>query len=142
MLQLRFEPDTDGTGELFVHAESDGFAGRASAWFSFDQIRQFGEQLATRFPLQPGEALTLAGGYWRHGAQPPQLEEALVELRVYPVGTTGAVGIAVALTEGRHEGQRPDSRAHVRLELFTDYQTLQTLGHGITGLVQGGTVGL
>lgn len=138
LLQLRFEPDTDQTGELFVHAESEGFAGCASAWFGFRQIREFGQQLATRLPLRPGEVLTLQGGYWSSDPAQPTLEETIVGLKVYPVGTTGTIGIAVELKEGVHQGQRAISRAYVRLELLTDYQTLQTLGRGITSLVEGG----
>ena len=138
ILQLRFEPDTDQTGELFVHAESEGFAGRASAWMGFHQIREFGEKLATRFPLSQDEVVTLQGGYWASGTAKPTLEETLVGLKVYPVGTTGTIGIAVELMEGDYQGQRAISRAQVRLELLTDYQTLQAFGRGITSLVEGG----
>ena len=141
-LQLRFEPDTDQTGELFVHAESEGFAGRASAWFGFRQLREFGEQLATRFPLRPDEVLTLQGGYWSSDPAQPILEQTLVGLKVYPVGVTGTIGIAVELMEGVYQGQRAISRAQVRLELLTDYQTLQVFGRGITSLVEGGIRGV
>lgn len=137
-LHLRFEPDTDQTGELFVQAESESYAGTASAWFHFREVRGFGEQLATHFPLQQGEELVLKGGYWASGTEHPVLEETLVGLTVYAVGTTGTLAIAVELMEGKYEGQRARSRAQVRLELLTDYQTLQTFGRGIACLVQGG----
>lgn len=137
-LHLRFQPDTDETGELFVRAERDGFAGAASAWFTFGEVRKFGEQLASQFPLPQGSALTMKGGYWARGTQHPSLEETLVGLTVYAVGSTGTVGIAVELMEGVYEGQRAASRAHVRLEILTDSQTLQSFGLAVASLVLGG----
>lgn len=137
-LHLRFVPDTDQTGELFVHAESEGFAGAASAWFHFREISEFGELLAARCPLPPGETLTLKGGYWETGTQRPQLEETLVGLTVYAVGTTGKMAVGVELMAGSYEGQRAASRAQVRLEILTDCGALRTFGEAIAGLVQGG----
>ncbi len=143
-LHLRFVPDTDQTGELFVHAESEGFAGAASAWFHFREIREFGELLTARCPLPPGETLTLKGGYWETGTQRPRLEETLVGLTVYAVGTTGTTAVGVELMDGTYDGQRKASRAQVRLEILSDCSTLRTFGEAIAGLVQGGerTVGL
>ena len=33
MLILKWQPDDDGTGELFVEASANGFSGKGKAWF-------------------------------------------------------------------------------------------------------------
>ena len=38
-LRLHFEPDTDGTGELFAQVQHDVFAGAGSAWFGHEEVR-------------------------------------------------------------------------------------------------------
>ena len=136
-LELRFEPDTDGTGELFATVACGPFAGAGSAWFGTAQLQAFGCRLRDTYPLPADADVTLEGGYWQSGAQPPVLAEVLLGLRVQAVGSTGCVGVQIELMDGRHEGQRPRSRAQVRVELLTQYEALRHFGAGLVELAQG-----
>jgi hypothetical protein len=135
-LQLQFNRDTDGTGELVVYASRDRYSGAAAAWFSDRKIEAFGRALIDSFPLNPGSNLRLEGGYWKSGANPPELEQVLVGICVYPVDAVGAVGIRVELREGKAIGLREESRARASFEILTSYEPLQTFGYRILNLLQ------
>jgi len=143
-LQLRFEPDTDGTGELFARVRRGEYSGAGSAWFGCDQVESFGQALRETYPIPAGTALELRGGYWKHGATPPELEDVLLGITVCQASSTGAVAVRVEVMDGRYEGQRQESRARLYLELQTDYQSLADFGVGIAQLVrvQGSTASL
>jgi len=136
-LELRFEADTDGTGELFASVACGPWSGAASAWFSAAQLQAFGGRLRDSYPLAPEAELLLQGGYWQRGAQPPLLQDVLLGLRVYPLGSSGRIGVQVELMDGCHEGQRPRSRAQLRVELRTEYQALHDFGAGLIELAKG-----
>ncbi|HZF79413.1 MAG TPA: hypothetical protein VEZ89_06445 [Rubrivivax sp.] len=136
MLQLRWQPDTDGTGELFVYVQRGRYSGEGSAWFHDRELEDFGARLRDTFPLIPGSTLSLQGGHWKSGSSPPVLEDVLVGISVYPVGPNGAIGVKVDVMDGYHERQRQESRAQLTLELLTDYEPLRELGNGILQLLR------
>jgi hypothetical protein len=135
-LERRFQPDTDGTGELFADVRRNDYAGAGSAWFHFNEIERFGRLLGSTFPMPPNTEISLRGGYWRSGAQPPELQDVLLGLKVYPVGTTGTIGVRVEVMDGCFEGQRPESRAKLSLELLTDYESIKNFGESTAQLVR------
>lgn len=127
-LELRFKPDSDGMGELFASASGGYFSGAGEAWFSAKEIQSFGERLQSCFPLAPDTELRLEGGYWEPGRSPAKLEEVLLGIRIYPVGTTGQIGVHLDLAEGVHQEQRPESRARASFELMASYEDLHRFG--------------
>ncbi|PZP35171.1 MAG: hypothetical protein DI603_04665 [Roseateles depolymerans] len=137
-LELRYQPDTDGTGELFARARSGDFLGAGSAWFSEAELLAFGTRLQTCYPLTPGTELQIQGGYWAPNSSPPRLQEVLLGLRVYALGITGGVGLQVELADPIHEHQRPESRGRACFELATSYDELQRFGAQIQSLLRPG----
>jgi hypothetical protein len=137
VLRLHFEPDSDGTGELFVEVAHGAFAGVGSAWFNAQELRAFGEQLQTTFPIPAGAPLELRGGFWDSNAQ--AVQQLHVELRVYPIGGVGTVGFRVTLATPVHREERPDSQCTVAVELQTKYEQLRAFGEAVAGLVVGGS---
>ena len=135
-LDLRFEPDTDGTGELFASARRDGFSGAGSAWFSEKCLLDFGARLPACFPLPPGADIRIEGGYWLPGGSPPRLAEILVGVRVYPVGALGAIGVRLELGDGQYEHQRPESRGRACFELMASYEEIQRFGAQVVQLLR------
>lgn len=133
-LDLRFAPDTDGTGELFAFAQRGDFSGAGSAWFGESAVRAFGARLQACFPLLPDAEIRLQGGVWESGSSPPRLAEVLVSIRVYPVGSTGAIGVHLELGEGVYERQRQESRARASFELIATYEGIQRFGAQLTQL--------
>lgn len=134
-LELRFEPDTDGTGELCASASCGHFSGAGAAWFSEGEIRTFGAKLQSCFPLAPGAELRLEGGYWESHSVPPRLKDVLLGIRVYPVGSTGGIGVHLRLEDGRYEQQRAESRASASFELIATYEDIQRFGAQIQRLL-------
>ena len=134
-VDLRFQLDTDGTGELFAYVRRDDFAGAGSAWFRCSEVEAFGRMLACTFPMPPNSEICLQGGYWKAGLHPPALQDVLVGLRVYPVGAMGSIGVRVEVMEGCFEGQRQESRARLSLELLTDYESIRAFGESTAQLV-------
>ncbi len=135
LLELRFKPDTDGTGELVAQVRRGDYAGVGSAWFHCTEIQAFGRLLATTFPMPPNTEITLQGGYWRDGADPPELQEVLLRLQVYPVGAMGSIGVRVEVMDGYFGVQRKESRAKLSLELLTDYESIKAFGESAARLV-------
>jgi hypothetical protein len=134
-LELRFEPDTDGTGELFAFVYRDTFAGSGSAWFNLSQVETFGASLANTFPIPKGAEISLEGGYWQSGVNPPRLKEVLLGLRVYSVNATGSIGIHVEVMEGQYDGQREESRSKLSIELLTEYESIRRFGLHISHML-------
>ncbi|WP_121455425.1 hypothetical protein [Acidovorax sp. 106] len=138
-LRLWFEFDSDGTGELFAEVTSGKFSGTGSAWFDAQALLEFGETLASAYPLPSDTPLSLEGGYWaKSGAV---IEQLHLGLRFYPIGSIGKVGCRVTLATPVHEGQdRPEAQSMVAVELNTNYEQLRTFAHSIEALAKGAIV--
>ena len=134
-LELRFEPDTDGTGELCASASCGHFSGAGAAWFSEGEVRTFGAKLQSCFPLAPGAELRLEGGYWDSYSVPPRLKDVPLGIRVYPVGSTGGIGVHLRLEDERYEQQRAESRGSASFELIATYEDIQRFGAQIQRLL-------
>jgi hypothetical protein len=68
---------------------------------------------------------------------PPELEEVLMGIRVYPIGITGSIAALVEVMDGRYVNQRENSRAALRLELRTDHQSIYDFGKSLCWLAKG-----
>lgn len=135
-LELRFEPDTDGIGELFASARCERFAGAGSAWFREAEILAFATQLRACFPMAQGTELRLEGGHWESSISGTVLKEVRLGIRIYPVGSTGAIGIHLRLGEPAYEQQRPESRRQASFELMASYEDLARWGAQIQHMLQ------
>ena len=134
-LSLRFEDDNDGTGELFAEVQHGRFSGIGSAWFGVAELEAFGQALQDRFPLQLDSPITLRGGYWAKTAV-TELEQLHLGLRVYPIGSTGLVGIKVELSTPVHANVRLESQCSVAVELQTNYEPLRTFGRDLVAVAR------
>jgi len=134
-LQLRLEPDDDGTCELFAEVRQGQFSGAASAWFGLAEIQAFGQTLQDQFPLQPGNPITLEGGFWARSG-PTKIEEVHLGIKVYPIGGLGLVGVKVMLATQVHGGVRSESQCSVTVELQSNCEPLRSFGQGIVAIAQ------
>lgn len=133
-LRLTLLRDSDGTAELFVEASASGFSGRASAWFSEEQIEEFGEQLAA-FPIVAEHPPLLQGGFWAREGH--SLEQCHVSLRVVPVDRRGTLAIQVRLETPLWQGDSPESQCRAALTVRTDYASLQEFSRAVVELAAG-----
>jgi hypothetical protein len=134
---LRYLSDGDGTGKLLVHVQNAQFRGASSAWFGEDELLAFAHSLATSFPLKSGEKPSIQAGFPYAEQAESEFQQVHVAITVYPVGTTGAIGVQIKLATPLYEGERPDSQSAVVIELLTRYGPLQDFGHQLQALVQG-----
>jgi len=135
VLKLRFEADTDGTGELFAEAHSGGYSGIGSAWFNENQLIGFAQNLASAYPLRQDEPLKLEGGFYsKSGAG---LEQLHLGLKFYPIGSTGQIGCRVVLNTPTYEHNRPDSQSSLAVELHTTYEQLGAFARSLEALAKG-----
>ncbi len=103
--------------------------------FSEGEVRTFGAKLQSCFPLAPGAELRLEGGYWDSYSVPPRLKDVLLGIRVYPVGSTGGIGVHLRLEDERYEQQRAESRGSASFELIATYEDIQRFGAQIQRLL-------
>ena len=133
-LQLRYEHDCDGSGELFAEACCGAFSGAGSAWFRQTELLAFGESLYRSFPIPAGTEIRLEGGWWKHDEGQFRLADVRLGLRVYPLGLTGTVAIRVELAEGdSREEAREDSQSRARFEICTGYEEIRRFGAELAG---------
>jgi len=137
-LRIEWSPDTDGTGALTVTASDGCFAGRGSAWFNRQEVDAFGVALRDTFPLQTVIGLEYPpAGYRSEGLVGEMPDFAL---RVYPVGSTGQIGIQLRLAAEVYRFMRPERLCRVLLELQTDHEALRRLGAAMVTMLQDGGV--
>ena len=122
-LSARFESDTDGTGELFVQVEREGFRGVGSAWFQVSVMIEFARKLENTYPFPPDARFELNGGYLN--SPEGTLKELHVGLAVYPVGTLGEIGLQVHLESKVINDFRLDAKNVLSVEMFTNYEPLR-----------------
>jgi hypothetical protein len=136
-LGLRYEPEGDGTGLLKARVQTASFSGQSEAWFGEEQLLSFARALADTFPLPTHFNLQLKAGapYTDRGTS--EQHPPYVAISVYPIGTTGAIGIRVELASPIYEAERPEAQSTVGLELITRYGPLQKFASELISVVQG-----
>jgi len=135
ILKLRFQPDIDGTGELFAEAHSGGYSGIGSAWFDGSQLISFAQSLASAYPLRQDEPIKLAGGFYSKSGE--GIEQLHLGLNFYPIGSTGQIGCRVVLNTPTYENSRPDSQSSLTVELHTNYEQLGAFARSLEALAKG-----
>jgi hypothetical protein len=109
------------------------FAGASSAWFQREEIERFAATLVSAYPLDSSSPVTLVGGIW--GKPNSGIEQPLISLSFYPVGSLGRVGCRVLLATPSSE-QWPESRSRVEVELLTSYEGVRDFSRGLRGILK------
>ncbi len=133
-LRLTLEPDDDGTCELFAEVSVNGFCGKGSAWFNLEELKALSKELMT-YPLRRDSLPTVAGGYWSKGKK-DELEQTHLFIKPYPIGSTGTVGVRIELATPLYESDRPESQHVVKVEIKTDYNSLESFAKQLEQLAK------
>lgn len=114
-IRIRFRPDDEWVGELWVSASANGFSGTGEAWFDKEGLREFAHAI-TAFPLPEDTAPEITGGLGGNAKLAPQ---QLVMLKFEPHDAQGAVRATVHLETERKSGESlgPNSEATIRFLL-------------------------
>jgi hypothetical protein len=127
VVEIRWQPEGDGTGKLTVLASANDYSGRASAWFDAASVAQFAE-LLEGFPLPSTEPIELASGF---------TDQEQIGIRVGPVGVKGQISVAVHLATPRWPDTRAESVQDVRLEVLTTYEHVGRFAGELAAVVRG-----
>jgi hypothetical protein len=133
-LKLAFADYEYGTGELFAYAETGGFAGRASAYFDIFRIEEFANALS-EYPLPLRQRCSLASGFGPRAPEP--LHEEHLSIEVYPIDSTGHIGVQVRMATPLWNDTRPDSQRTAKLELLTTYEPLGRFSRDLLAVIKG-----
>ena len=134
-LRLRFKSYMDGTGDLIVEVQCNGFSGNSSACFGETELIEFAKNLASTFPLPPGAPLTIEGGFWSKSGS--GIEQQHVGLQFYPIGSVGQVGCRVLLSTPVYAHERPESQSSLSVELHTTYEQLGVFAKSLELITKG-----
>lgn len=133
-LRLTLEPDDDGTCELFAVVSANGFSGKGSAWFNLSDLVELAKEFMT-YPLRPENLPIIAGGCWIKDKK-GELEQTHLLIKPYPIGSAGELGIRVELATPLYESDRPESQHVVKVEIRTDYNSLESFGKQLKELAK------
>jgi hypothetical protein len=135
-LEVRYAPDTDGTGKLYVAAATCGFAGESSAWFDTIGLIEFAEALSA-YPLAEGTPVEIHGGFRANEEMGRPVQEH-VGLSVEPVGGRGQIRVRIhlatpvwpneAVTVPHHDVRLVFLTSYERLRYFSDHMVLTIRG--------------
>ena len=134
-VSLRFVDDHDGTGELFVVARANGFAGRSSAWLGVDELLSFAAHLVP-MPIANDPPPSIRGGFF---GQPGSagLAQEHVAIEVRRASSTGQLAVAVHLATPVGPGDDPQRQHDLHLEPYTTYERLRQFGRDIRDMAEG-----
>jgi hypothetical protein len=136
-LGLRYEPDGDGTGLLKARVQTVSFSGQSESWCREEELLSFAQALATTFPLPASCNLQLKASSPYAARGTSEQHPSPVSIAVYPVGTTGAIGIRIDLASPIYEAERPETQSTVGLELITRYGPLREFANELISMVLG-----
>ena len=93
-LAYRFDDDpNDDFGWLDVSVVGDKFSGRGGFWVQWQDVKEFGQELAT-YPILPSAPLRAAWGY-----EPWEGDALVVSLEIAPADTRGNIAVKVWLRD-------------------------------------------
>ncbi len=134
-LRLSLEPDgDDGTCELFAAVSVNGFSGKGSAWFNLCDLEKLAKEFMV-YPLRPENLPIIAGGFWGKEKK-GELEQTHLLIKPYPIGNTGELGVRIELATPLYESDRPECQHVVKVEIRTDYNSLESFGKQLKELAK------
>lgn len=130
---LRLEPDTDGTGELFVCVRAGAFSGAASAYFALSELEAFAERLGEH-PL-PGAPIEIEGGAYDRLGTGRRIKG--VRISAAAVGGLGQVRVTVDLASQLQNPADPSGQDRVVTHLLAYASDLDRFRSQIGAMLNG-----
>ena len=129
--RYRFSGDpNDDFGWLDVKVEGEQFSGKGGFWVQWQDVKEFGERLAT-YPILADAPIEAAWGY-----EPWEGDSLVVGVEVAPADKRGNLAIQVWLRDYAENGEGNPSNC-VRTTFNANYPELETFRHAIARLMDG-----
>lgn len=133
LLRLRFAPEDEWHGELTAEVSARGFAGRGSAWFAVEELRQFVAALSA-FPLEAQALPSITGGF---GDRAETLEQVHLAIAFAPHDLRGNVRATIQLATQVWNGDSIDLQAIVKVGFLVTYADLDRFASAFGGHLTG-----
>ena len=134
-LHLRFDPEDEWHGQLIATVSSNGFEGRANAWFATDELRQFSMALTT-YPLRTEALPHISGGF---GSEPgaPEPEQIHLSIDVAPHDARGRLRVTVRLATEVWGTQDSDLGCNATVRFIATYGDIAPFVSAVSALAEG-----
>ena len=129
--RYRFSGDpNDDFGWLDVKVEGDQFSGKGGFWVQWQDVKEFGDRLAT-YPILPDAPIEASWGY-----EPWEGDSLFVSVKVAPADKRGDLAVQVWLRDYTENGEGQPSNC-VRTTFKANYPELENFRHSIARLMDG-----
>lgn len=135
-LKMSINRQDDGTGELFIEFETNGFCGRGSAYFDLKFLEEKAAEFA-QYPLPADRSVCIEGGYWTND-DPQKLSQEVIHISAFPTNSTGEIGLQVRVCEPYYGVEnKPYIRYSASVELKASYEEIGIFSKRLIHLVRG-----
>ena len=131
-LNFRVEAVEDGTGDLFLAVDYQGFSGSASCCMDLAALREAAKEFAL-YLLPADRTVRLEGGYFASDMK--SLVQTHLHVSAVPIDSIGNVGLSVSLAVPNDEGIST-YRASLSCEFPVSYEQLKDLSQGLIALAE------
>jgi hypothetical protein len=133
-LTLTYSPEDEWHGEITAVVDSAGYIGRASAWFTVEELRSFADSLV-EYPIKAEAPLSLNGGFWEDEA----IDQIHVGISVVPYDSAGGLVVALRLATPVWTDAGRNRHHSLVAHLRTDYACLDAFRTSFISMVGGDT---
>lgn len=120
----------DDFGWLEVNVVGQRFSGRGGFWVQWQDVKEFGEALAT-YPILPEAPITTSWGY-----EPWEGDAIVVGIQIAPADKRGNLSVQVWLRDHIEMGEGVPNEC-IRTSFTTNYPELETFRVAIANLMAG-----
>jgi hypothetical protein len=131
-LNFRMEAAEDGTGELFLIVDYQGFSGSSSCYVDLISFREVAQKFAL-YPIPADRSVRLEGGYFAPDMK--SLVQTHLHISAVPIDSVGNVGLSVSLAVPNDEGIST-YKASLNCEFSVSYEQLKDLSRGLIALAE------
>lgn len=131
-LRFRMEYAEDGTGELFLTVEFQGYSGASSCYVDLVSLREAAKKFAL-YPIPTDRSVRVEGGYFTQDMT--GLAQTHLHVSAFPADSLGKVGLSVSLAVPNDEGIST-YKASLSCEFPVSYEQLKDISQGLVALAE------
>lgn len=133
-LRLSYRPDDEWNGQIDVSVVSGTFAGRASAWFGRDALKESFVRALRAFPFSTANPPVMEGGF---GNSAKGLDQRHVRVVIRPFDARGALIAQVELATPSSTSPDKDQQQSLTARFLVEYNALETFASDLEDVLDG-----
>lgn len=132
-LNFRMEAAEDGTGEIFLAVDYQGFSGSSSCYMDLAALREAAKKFGL-YPIPADRSVRIEGGYFAPDMK--SLAQTHLHVSAMPIDSFGNLGLSVSLAVPNDLGIST-YKAALSCEFSVSYEQLKDLSQGLIALAEG-----